>query len=179
MTSIAQEPLPPAPRWVQALESVYKPLNTLCLTLSCLCLIILAILGAVDVIGRFVGIAVYSLIEMSQALLATSIFLALPAVQSSFANISIDLIDQRLSLKNQNRLKTVHYLIVALLLAALAWFLWRAGIKSFNAGEVSTGYWPFKLWPFKLGVAVGASVAALGAFVTAFNPNKVVKEQAE
>lgn len=178
MTAIAQPSLPPAPRWVQALERIYQPLNRLCLALSCLCLITLAILGAVDVIGRFVGIAVYSLIEMSQALLATSIFLALPAVQSSFANIAIDLIDQRLTLKNQNRLKTLHYLIVAFTLAALAWFLWRAGIKSFNVGEISTGYWPFKLWPFKLGVAVGATVAALGAFVTAFNPNKVLKEQA-
>lgn len=177
MTAIAQDPTPPVPRWLQALESVYKPLNAACLGLSCLCLIVLAALGAVDVLGAFFGIAVYSLIEISQALLATSIFLALPAVQTSFANISIDLIDQKLSTKNQDRLKTVHYLIVTLLLIGLSWFLWRAGIKSFNVGEVSSGYWQFKLWPFKLAVALGASVAAYGALITAFTPHHILKEQ--
>lgn len=169
MTELADAPASSPVGVLGVLHAAYRPICSLCTWAAGACLILLAAIGAVDIVGRYAGFAVPSALEISEALLASSIFLALPAVQSAHANITIDALYLRLGRRMRGILSRAHGLIVAASLLAVAWLFWRAGLESYRSGEIATGHWLFVLWPFKCLSALGVTVAGFGSILAAFD----------
>ena len=135
----------------------------LCLVVSCICLSAIILIGTGDTLGRIVGRPLLSSTEMTESLLATAIFLALPTVQRQRAHVVVDILKQSFGAR-------MRYLgeLSALLIGVLVMFLLaRQGtmgaIAAAQSGEVAAGYFPIPIWLAKCASAVGLVIAATEA----------------
>lgn len=123
---------------------------------------LMMLVGAWDIIsGQFLGFFLAFKVELSGALLATSIFLACGPVQRNAEHIRVDLFESRFG---------PHFFIARdllavacglLMLGLITYGLWQQAMKSVQIFEVSADTSGFLIWPWKLACAVGASMCVL------------------
>lgn len=133
------------------------------LLLSAFFAIVLVLVGGGDVIAQALGAPLPFKLEVSEVMLASAIFLALPLVQLDRMDISIDLISAKLTGKIGAWRTLLSDAIVAVSLIVVAWLMWRLALTSFEIRETAVGYWQFPVWPFKFLCAMGVSIGAIVA----------------
>src|SRR5690606_43873 len=142
--------LPPAvegPRGVaRSLDAVLGFLVTTAMAGAGIAAVGIIAIGTADTLGRLIGKPVMGAVEMSEALLASVIFLALPYVQRKGGHVVVDIVIQSAS----PRLRKVSHFI-ALVLTLLAFVLlakqsYDGAVHSWQVNEVSAGYLPVPVW---------------------------------
>ncbi len=129
-----------------------------------------ALVTVVDIVGRkTVGWSLPGLIDLSQLLVMTSVFLCIPYTFERRANIEVDLLHDRLPARVRTGLAVSWSLASAAFLAAVTWQAGAAAAQVMEYGERSpTLGWPMLL--YWLPVLLGCGAAALVCIVQAMHP---------
>lgn len=136
--------------------------NRLFAMLSGVALFLMLLIGASDVIGSSMfNQPLPGAFEGTEALMVVSTFLALGLSQQRRAHIRVEVIVGLMPRPFQLASAVFSALLCALFFGLIAWFGWAIAIKSFNAGEFSSGLVNFPIWPAKIALAFGASLMAL------------------
>lgn len=118
------------------------------------------VLTCVDVVGRyFFNAPLHGGLEVTELLLAATIFLALPLVTLRDEHVAVDVLD---ALTPPWLLRTQHIascLIGAGALAVLAWQLWVRGERLLRVGQ-TTSVLEIKLAPIAYGMSVLVALTA-------------------
>ena len=149
------------------------PLQRLCRASAAVGVAVLlgcALVTVVDIVGRkTLGRSLPGLIDLSQLLVMTSVFLCIPYTFERRANIEVDLLHGRLPARVRTVLAVVWALASAAFLAAVTWHAGVAAVQVIGHGERSpTLGWPMVL--YWLPVVLGCVAAALVCIVQAFHP---------
>lgn len=131
--------------------------------LSGLFALIMVGLGAMDIIAEYLGMPLAFKLELSEVMLASAIFLALPLVQVNKADITIDLLSSRLRGRAKRAQIVMSELCALMFLSVMGYLMWRLAAGSFDISETAVGYWQFSVWPFKLLCAIGLTISSLVA----------------
>ena len=130
--------------------------------LSGFALLLMMFVGSVDVIGSSLfNHPLPGAFEGTEALMVTSVFLALGLSQQRRAHISVEVIVGLMPRLLRRLAWVLSALLCALFFSLMAWFGWGIAIKSFSAGEFSSGLINFPIWPAKGALAFGVSLMAL------------------
>lgn len=145
----------------RSIDQASNVLVTAALAASGLCVVVIIILGAWDTLGRLMSRPLMGAVEMTESLLATTIFLALPFAQRHGQHVVVDIIIQSFS----KRWRLIAYFF-ALVLTCCAFILlamqsYDGAVHSWRVGEVSAGYVPVPIWLAKLFATVGLVIAVL------------------
>jgi TRAP-type C4-dicarboxylate transport system permease small subunit len=127
-----------------------------------------ALVTVVDIVGRKAfGRSLPGLIDLSQLLVMTSVFLCIPYTFERRANVEVDLLHDRLPRRLRAALAVAWAMAAAAFLVAVTWQASRAGAQVLEYGERSpTLGWPMVLYwtPVTLGCALAAFVCVAQAF---------------
>ncbi len=147
---------------LRLLDAIVRWLGTICLAVAAVAIGLLAIIGTADSLGtQLFGLPVPSALEMSQAGLAVVVFMGLAYAQRRRGHVMVDILFNHF----RGRVKVAFAALS--LIAAMAFFAflaWRTGIaalESFEIDERSWGLTLFPVWPSKIAVAFGCTVALL------------------
>jgi TRAP-type C4-dicarboxylate transport system permease small subunit len=132
-----------------------------------------ALVTVVDIVGRkTIGLSLPGLIDLSQLLVMTSVFLCIPYTFERRANVEVDLLHDRLPAPVRTVLAVAWALAGAAFLFAVSWQASRAGAQALEYGERSpTLGWPMVL--YWAPVILGCSVAGIVCVVQASHPASV------
>ncbi|WP_181817338.1 TRAP transporter small permease [Paracoccus pantotrophus] len=153
----------PSAKFAVLWDRLSEEIVRIALICSCICLASLIAIGTIDTLGRLVSRPLLSSTEMSEALLATAFFLALPTVQRNRAHVVVDILKQKFGAK----LRYISEVSALLLGAVIFWFLMSQGLigahSSAKAGEVAAGLIPIPVWIAKCASALGLVITFLEA----------------
>jgi len=146
----------------------------LCAALGVVVLLACALVTVVDIVGRrAVGWSLPGLIDLSQLLVMTSVFLCIPYTFARRANVEVDLIQSRLPAALRTALAVAWALASAAFLAAATWQAGVAASQVLAYGERSpTLAWPMVL--FWVPVLAGCGIAAVVCIAQALHPPAAV-----
>jgi len=130
-------------------------------------LIALTCVTVIDVVGRyFLSSPLPGASEYTELLLMAIIFCGLPAVCLDDGHISVDLITSRLKGWAEIAQLLIARLFVSVILAIIAWQLWKHGSQLASYNEV-TVYLRAPIGPFSKAAAVIAGACSIVTFVMA------------
>ena len=133
--------------------------NRLFAFLSGIALLLMMLLGAIDVIGsNMFNQPLPGAFEGTEALMVASVFLALGLSQQRRAHISVEVLVGMMPRLARRMSELFSALLCALFFGMIAWFGWGIALKSFMAGEFSSGLINFPIWPAKIALAFGATL---------------------
>lgn len=131
-------------------------------------LLALTFVTVVDVIGRYLlSRPLPGAGEYTELLLMSIIFVGLPAVCLDDGHVSVDLFTSKFRGWLATAQLAVARLFVGVLLAVIAWQLWKHGTQLSSYNEV-TVYLRVPIGPFAKATAVIAGICALASFAMAF-----------
>lgn len=130
--------------------------------LSALSVASMVAIGLVDSLGRAIFNKPFAgAVEISEALLAITIFMALGAVQQRKGHIVVDVFVEMFG----PRLSVVSaWTAQILMLAVLVFVAWRSGVSATSStmsGEIAAGLVPVPIWLAKIIATAGLVIAAL------------------
>lgn len=130
--------------------------------LSALSVASMVAIGLVDSLGRAILNKPFAgAVEISEALLAITIFMALGAVQQRKGHIVVDVFVEMFG----SRLSVVSaWTAQILMLAVLVFVAWRSGVSATSStmsGEIAAGLVPVPIWLAKIIATAGLVIAAL------------------
>jgi TRAP-type mannitol/chloroaromatic compound transport system permease small subunit len=159
----ATTPAAEGPRGLAAqIDHISRVLCFITLVIASLAVAAIIIIGTWDTVGRALfNSPMMGGVEMSESLLATVIFMAMPYAQRHGQNVVVDIIVQMFSV----RFQVIAYVIATIgTLFAFCLMAYQA-IDGAHAAvevmEVSAGYVPVPVWIAKVLAAVGLILAAL------------------
>lgn len=133
-----------------------------CLALCALAICLMMLVGAADVVlGGVFGWYLSFKVDLSETLLAASIFLAWPLVQRERSHIAVDLFTARGPRWFVRTGRLLAALCGVLVFGLFAWGAWKLALASVAIMEVSPDTSAYPIWPWKLACAVGVSLAAV------------------
>ncbi len=131
---------------------------------SGLCVVVIIALGVADVVGRVAfNSPVMGTVEITEALLATTIFLALAYALEQQQHIVVDVVTQNLGSRWKLALHSLAVLAMFAVLALLTWQGVLSAERAWQAKEVAAGYIPVPVWLAKALSAAGLGIAMLEA----------------
>jgi TRAP-type C4-dicarboxylate transport system permease small subunit len=134
-------------------------------------LILMALIGTADVIGtQFLGRPVPGTVEIGSSLMVAGIALGLPRAQYARRHVRVEVVVDRLQPRLRAVLDIVAQISLALLLAGIAWMGWRMFLTSIATKEFSQGLIEIALWPARLALALGATLAVVQTIVLILRP---------
>lgn len=137
-------------------------------------LILLALIGTADVIGsQFFGRPVPGTVEIGASLMVAGIALGLPMAQYARRHIRVEILVDRAPPRLRAALDIVAQLSLALMLGGIAWMAWRMFFTSIATKEFSQGLIEIAMWPARLALAVGATLAVVQTIVLILRPERV------
>ena len=129
---------------------------------AALLLLVLALMGFVDVVStNTILVPVRGVLEISGSLLAVIVFLGLAEAQAQRANITIDILTERLGPRARRVSEVVTLTICTAFVAVLAWHTAMLALAAWRYNEVALGAFAFPVAPGKSIAAAGAIIAAL------------------
>jgi TRAP-type C4-dicarboxylate transport system permease small subunit len=142
--------------------------------LAGIALVLLAIIGTADVIGAsFLGIPVPGTVEIGASLMVAGIALGLPKAQRDRRQIRVEIVVDRLPPRPRAVLDVIAQLSLAVMLAGIAWMGWRMFLTSVSTHEFSQGLIEIPMWPARLALALGATLAVVQTIVIIVRPEPV------
>lgn len=144
------------------MDRLLDRLNAAALWTGGAAVLLMSVSGGVDVLfTAFLGKPIPMVYELTEALMALVVFLALGHLQVTDGHIAMELLPQRLGPAGRR----VHALVVQVVafacFAALTWQAWLMAVQSWAIREYSVGLHPFPLYPAKFAVALGGALATL------------------
>ncbi len=137
-------------------------LNMALLFVSGLAILGIVVLGAADVISTIVlRQPVHSVYEGTQTLMVIAVFLGLGAVHQNRAYIAVDVIYTRTPKWFQGAVDVLTLICMIVFFGVMAWRSWVAAISSTRLGEYSVGIVLFPVYPAKIALAAGVTLALL------------------
>jgi TRAP-type C4-dicarboxylate transport system permease small subunit len=99
-------------------------------------------------------------LELTQLLIAPSVFLALSYVQAHHGHVGMDLLVERLSPRTRHAIEAFTLAVALVAFAIITWFSWGAAQLSWEMGDVTpTAY--LQTWWSKAAVPVGCALLCL------------------
>lgn len=140
--------------------------------LASIAAIILALLGTLDVIMiTFFNSPIVGVVEFSSMLLVCVLFLGMAEGVRGGENVSVDILVNALKGRARRALVTFNRVCTLLFFLLLAYLGWKLALDSFAKGDVMAGAINFKLWPFKLLAALGATLALIAVLARLLTRN--------
>lgn len=147
---------------LRGLDSGMRQLVNASAVVSGCCLLVILLLAVADTVGRALWNApVMGAVEISEALMAVTIFAALAYTQREGGHVIVDIFSRNYGLRF-SRFVTIAALFLTF--SVLAFLTWRTGItaeRGWAQNEISAGYIPVPIWLAKSVAAVGLAVACL------------------
>jgi TRAP-type mannitol/chloroaromatic compound transport system permease small subunit len=150
------------PRGLAAqIDHVSRVLCFIALVLASMAVAAIIIIGTWDTVGRALfNSPMMGGVEISESLLATVIFLAMPYAQRHGQNVVVDIIVQMFSVRAQVIAFFIALIITFLAFSLLAYQAIDGARAAVDAMEVSAGYVPVPVWIAKVLAAFGLVFAA-------------------
>lgn len=142
--------------------SVRWNLNRYAALLAGVALLVMALVGAADVVsGRGFSAPIPGILEFTESLMVISVFLALALAQQQRRHIRVELLAQLLPPKPRAALAAASALLTMLFFALIAWYGWYTASYSWAVGEFKSGQINFPVWPARIALAIGATLMVL------------------
>lgn len=155
------------------LDSIINKLNIALLFIGGLAILGMVVLNAADVISTLVlRDPVHSVYEGTQTLMVVAVFLGLAAVHQNRAYIAVDVIYVKMPKWFQNFVDVLTLLCMLIFFGIMAWRSWVAAINSTRIGEYSVGIVLFPIYPAKILLALGVTLAFLCCIADLLNGGK-------
>jgi TRAP-type C4-dicarboxylate transport system permease small subunit len=147
-----------------------KLLQVVCATLSALALFGIMALTFFDVLGRkLLDNSIPGSLEMTEMLMVVVIFASLPLVSLRNEHVLFDSMDAYLPAPVLTTQKAAVHLVIAVLLLALAWLMWKTGGEFLATGE-TTAQLKVPKAPFIYGMAISCALAGIVHIALIFQP---------
>jgi TRAP-type C4-dicarboxylate transport system permease small subunit len=124
-------------------------------------LVAIAVLTAIQIMGRLAGFAAYSYDDFAGFSMAASSFLGLAYTLRANEHIRMTLVLHHTRPALRRALEIVCLAIATFLVGLFAWFTCDMTITSYQLGDVSQGLVPVPLWIPQSGMALGLVVLAI------------------
>lgn len=155
------------------IDSVLKKLNVALLFIGGLAILGIVLLNAADVISTLVlRQPVHSVYEGTQTLMVIAVFLGLAAVHQNRAYIAVDVAYVKAPKWFRNFVDVLTIACMIAFFGIMAWRSWVAAINSTRIGEYSVGIVLFPIYPAKILLAVGVTLALLCCLADLLNGGK-------
>ncbi|MBS3648517.1 TRAP transporter small permease [Pseudaminobacter sp. 19-2017] len=136
-------------------------LNRYAATLAGIALLLMAIVGALDVVGATTGRPLVGTHEITETLMVIAIFMALASAQQRNAHIRVELFTRQLSPSLQVALSVFALVCSLACFALIAYFGWSSTLRSISTGEFRQGQLGFPVWPARMALALGSTLMVL------------------
>ena len=147
------------------IESLLLSFCRACAWIGVVILIACALLTVADVVLRRVtGEAIPGMVDMTQLMVMTGVFLCVPYVFEQRANVEVELVHERLPEVLRSGLSRLWSLVSALVLVAIAWYVGIAASQVLEYGDRSPTVAIPMIWywaPILFGTIVSAVVCLL------------------
>jgi TRAP-type C4-dicarboxylate transport system permease small subunit len=131
---------------------------------SCLCVAVIILLGVADIVGgTFFKSPLMGTVEITETLLAMTIFLALGYALEQHQHIVVDILTASLLPPWKLALHTVALVSMLAVLLLLSWQSFLSAQRAVQAMEVAAGYLRVPIWLAKSLSAAGLWIATLEA----------------
>ena len=121
-----------------------------------------------DVIGRrIIGRPIYGAHDMTEHLMALVVFAGLPLVTAACLHLTVDLFDRFLMTRRMRWWRVLIGLMVAAILALMAWLFFRQGLTAGQISEVSQAL-RIPRGPIYFYISASCALSAIAAALTAF-----------
>jgi TRAP-type mannitol/chloroaromatic compound transport system permease small subunit len=159
----ATTPAAEGPRGLAAqIDHVSRVLCFIALVVSSLAVAAIIIIGTWDTVGRALfNSPMMGGVEMTESLLATVIFLAMPYAQRHGQNVVVDIIIQMFSVRFQVAAYFIALIATLFAFGLLAYQAIDGARAAVEVMEVSAGYVPVPVWIAKILAAFGLVFAGL------------------
>ena len=121
-------------------------------------LFLMALIEALNAVGRKLQIPFPCAIESVESLLVITVYFGASIVALERGHIKVDLLTRYFSLSVQNYLTILAHVLGAIGFGLLTWGAWSAALYAVKIMEVRMGEYMFPLWPFKLLFAFGMTL---------------------
>lgn len=144
------------------IDTILAKLNIALLFVGGLAILGIVVLGAADVLSFIIlRQPVHSVFEGTQTLMVIAVFLGLGAVHQNRAYIAVDVAYNRFPKWMQGAVDLFTLLCMIFFFGIMAWRSWVAAITSTRIGEYSVGIVLFPVYPAKIALAAGVTLALL------------------
>jgi TRAP-type transport system small permease protein len=138
-----------------------KLLELLCGALAAAALFAIMVLTFFDVLGRkFIDRSITGSLEMTELLMVIVIFAALPLVSLRGEHVVFDSMDSHFTAAALRMQKAIVHLLMAVMLLALGYLMWRTGGEFAQSGE-TTAQLKLSKAPFIYGMAVLCAISGV------------------
>ncbi len=155
-------------RLLTGLASGAMRANRLSALLAASAVMLMMAVGVIDIVStqlfRRPMPGAYELVETA---MVAAIFLSLAIAQAQRNHVHVEILVDRLRPRARAVFDVFSHLASTLVYALIAWYGWDAAIVSIRVGEFTAGLIAFPLWPAKLCLAFGASLAVVQCAVDA------------
>jgi len=156
-TGPAEAPRLPLP--VALLDAFVRRAVEICLGVSCCMVMVMTLYGSADVLATFLlGRPVPLARELSEVLLAVTIFAAMATALREDRNVSVDLVVGRAGPGLRRLSRGLALLVGGAVFALLAWRAYILAAESFVDHELAAAVIRFPIWPAKALVALAIAV---------------------
>ena len=124
-------------------------------------LFVMAVIEALNALGRKLFIPFPCAIEAVESLLVITIYFGVSIVAQERAHVAVDLIVRKFPQVVQNHMETFSNLLGFLTFGLLTYGAWIEAWKAVLIWEMRIGVYRFPLWPFKVLFAVGMSLLTI------------------
>lgn len=157
-------PVPPPRRLARIIDRTVGAVVWSALVVSAACIGAIIVIGSWDTAGRLVNAPLLGAIEMTESLLATTIFLALPFAQRQYRHVIVDILYQNF----HRRLRAITHLLGLIVTCGVFAFMFQqsleGAIHAYQVGEVSSGALRVPVWLAKFMAAAGLLIAGIETF---------------
>lgn len=144
------------------------PLNRLAALLAASAVLVMMLVGVADIVAtRFFNRPIPGTHELTETMMVAAIFLSLAIAQAQGRQVRVELLVDRLAPRARAAFGVLADVASLAAFALIAWYGWRAGIKATAIGEFTSGQIPFPIWPAKLCLAFGATLAVVQCAIDA------------
>jgi TRAP-type transport system small permease protein len=155
------------------IDGILAKINTVLLFIGGLAILGMTLLGAADVISTLLfHQPVHSVYEGTQTLMVIAVFLGLGAVHQGRAYIAVDVIYVKMPKWFQDAVDYFTLFLMIVFFGYLSWRSWVAAIKSTEIQEYSVGIVLFPIYPAKIALALGVTLALLCCLADLVNGGK-------
>ena len=130
--------------------------------LSGVAMLLMMLAGSFDIIGTNVfARPIPAAFEFIETMMVVVAFFAISLAQARRAHIRVELVYGFMPRPLQFSADVLQFLLSAVFYGLIAWFGWRAGVRSFEQGEIAPGILSYPLWPARFALFLGASLMAV------------------
>ncbi|WP_232830722.1 TRAP transporter small permease [Tropicimonas sp. IMCC34011] len=131
------------------------------LALAAVSVAAIVVIGTWDTVGRILGHPLLGSVEMTESLLAATIFLALPFAQREYRHVVVDIVIQNLPKVTERPLNIIALVFTLGAFGLLFLQSYEGAHRAYAVGEVSSGSVRVPVWLAKIFASIGLLIATV------------------